>query len=90
MFEEIPLTWLFTIRKSLSSACPVQALGGAFGVKYPHPLQTSCDYNVPFDDNFHVYVDEVESLLVHVYVEERLLVTQALEQGGATAYHFIS
>jgi len=41
-FEEIPLTWLLTIRKSLSSARQVQALGGAFGVKYPLPLQTSC------------------------------------------------
>jgi hypothetical protein len=29
-FEEIPLTWLLTIRKSLSSARQVQALGGAF------------------------------------------------------------
>ena len=39
-FEEIPLTWLLTIRKSLSSARQVQALGGAFGVKYPLQLQS--------------------------------------------------
>jgi hypothetical protein len=38
-FEEIPLTWLLTIRKSLPSVRQVQALGGAFGVKYPLPLQ---------------------------------------------------
>jgi len=79
-FEEIPLTWLLTIRKSLSSVRQVQALGGAFGVKYPLPLQTSCDYGVLFDDNLNVYVE----------AEERLLVTHAVEQEGATADNFIS
>jgi hypothetical protein len=58
----------------------VQALGGAFGVKYPLPLQTSCDYGVLFDDNLNVYVE----------AEERLLVTHAVEQEGATADNFIS
>ena len=79
-FEEIPLTWLLTTRKSLSSVRQVQALGGAFGVKYPLPLQTSCDYGVLFDDNLNVYVE----------AEERLLVTHAVEQEGATADNFIS
>lgn len=79
-FEEIPLTWLLTIRKSLPSVRQVQALGGAFGVKYPLPLQTSCDYGVLFDDNLNVYVE----------AEERLLVTHAVEQEGATADNFIS
>jgi hypothetical protein len=78
--RKIPLTWLLTIRKSLSSARQVQALGGEFGVKYPLPLQTSCDYNVLFDDSLNVYVE----------AEERLLVTHAVEQGGVTADHFIS
>jgi len=58
----------------------VQALGGAFGVKYPLPLQTSCDYGVLFDDNLNFYVE----------AEERLLVTHAVEQEGATADNFIS
>jgi hypothetical protein len=66
--------------KLLSSARQVQALGGAFGDKYPLPSQTSCDYNMLFDDNLNVYVE----------VEERLLVTHAVEQEGATADHFIS
>jgi hypothetical protein len=78
-FEEIPLTWLLTIRKSLSSTRQVQALGGAFGVKYPLPLQTSCDYDVLFDDNLNVYVE----------TEERLLVTHAVEQEGVTVDNFI-
>ena len=58
----------------------MQALEGAFGVKYPHPLQTSCDYKVLFDDNLNVYVE----------AEERLLVAHTVEQGGATGDHFIS
>jgi len=78
--EEIPLTWLLTIRKSLPSVRQVQALAGAFGVEYPLPLQTSCDYGVLFDDNLNVYVE----------AEERLLVTHAVEQEGATADNFIS
>ena len=72
--------WLLTIRKSLPSLRQVQALGGAFGVKYPLPLQTSCDYGVLFDDNLNVYVE----------AEERLLVTHAVEQEGVTADNFIS
>ncbi len=81
-FEEIPLTWLLklTIRKSLSSSRQVQALGGAFDVQYPLPLQTSCDYGVLFDDNLNVYVE----------AEERLLVTHVVEQEGATTDNFIS
>jgi hypothetical protein len=79
-FEEIPLTWILTIRKSLSSVHQVQALGGAFGVKYPLSLQTSCDYGVLFDNNLNVYVG----------AEERLLVTHAVEQEGVTVDNFIS
>jgi hypothetical protein len=79
-FEEIPLNGLLTISKSLSSARQVQALGGEFGVKYPLPLQTSCDYKVLFDVNLNVYVE----------AEERLLVAHTVEQGGATGDHFIS
>ncbi len=51
-----------------------------FDVKYPLPLQTSCDYGVLFDDNLNVYVE----------AEQRLLVTHAVEQEGATADNFIS
>ena len=58
----------------------MQALGGAFGVKYPLPLQTSCNYSVLFDDNLNVYVE----------ADERLLVTHAVEQEGATTDNFIS
>ncbi len=76
------MTCLFTMRKSISSACQVQALADAFGVKNPHPLQTSNDYSLLFDDNLHVYVEEEERLLVHVYVEERPLGTHAVEQEG--------
>ena len=39
-----------------------------------------CDYGVLFDDNLNVYVE----------AEERLLVTHAVEQEGATADNFIS
>ncbi len=79
-FEEMPLTWLLTIRKSLPSSRQVQALGVVLGVKYPLPLQTSCDYGVLFDDNLNVYVE----------TEERLLVTHAVEQEGETTDNFIS
>ena len=58
----------------------VQALGDAFGVEYPLPLQTSRDYGVLFDDNLNVYVE----------ADERLLVTHAVEQEGATTDNFIS
>ena len=69
----------------LSTVCQVQALGGAFGVKYPFLCQPSV---IPRHLPGHILFDN--DLNVYVKAEKRLFVTDAVEQGGATADPFIS